>query len=74
MTTCPTSYRAFVAILVNLGARKVRHKGSHEQWRLPSGHNFTVVTTPDGYVGRTAANRWTQLKRMVPGLRSDGSR
>lgn len=74
MRTYPTSYRAFVAVLETIGAQKVRHKGSHEQWRLPNGQNFTVVTSPDGYTGRTAVNRWTALKRQVPGLRSDGSK
>lgn len=69
MRTYPTSYNGFVEVLTRVGAVPLRSKGSHQQWRLPNGRCFTIVTTREGYVGRSAVNRWTELKRLYPGVR-----
>lgn len=76
MRTYPTTHRGFVEILTAVGAVVVRRKGSHEQWRLPNGRTFTIVTAREGYTGRSAVNRWTELKRLYPEIRSapDGTR
>jgi HicA-like toxin of HicAB toxin-antitoxin system len=69
--TCPTTYREFVDVLRSLGAVPVRQKGGHEQWKLPSGHVYTVALARVNYSDRrTVLNRWTELRRLAPQLRS----
>lgn len=52
--------------LKNIGAVKLRQKGTHQVWRLPSGARYTVSVSRKNH--SNAGNRaLAQLKRLLRG-------
>lgn len=67
-TDRPTDYQGFKRFLLSVGAVHRRTTATHEQWRLPNGHNFTLPAREaksDWAVRGHNLNRWRDLQKLL---------